>query len=84
MIAVKTNSTLPLRLANKPAITTVNSVGDDKARQHFLLVQYPNQGAMDEFGRLTVEQDISKLRNEATRDYIWKLYQPWNLEEWEN
>lgn len=57
----------------------VASVGDAKERRHFLVVQYPDRAALREFGRLTEELGIHELRNQATTDYIWTLFEPWNV-----
>jgi len=59
----------------------VASIGDDKERQHFLVVQYPDRDALKEFGRLTEEAGIHELRNQATTDYIWSLFDPWEMNE---
>jgi len=57
----------------------VRSIGDDKERQHFLVVQYPDRDALKEFGRLIEELGIHELRNQATTDYIWTLFDPWDV-----
>jgi len=55
------------------------SIGDDKERQYFLVVQYPDRDALKEFGRLTEKLGIHELRNGATTDYIWTLFDPWDV-----
>ncbi len=62
----------------------VRSIGDDKKRQHFLVVQYPDRGALKEFGRLTEQVGIHELRNRATTDYIWTVFDPWDVKRRED
>jgi uncharacterized protein (DUF1330 family) len=59
----------------------VASIGDDKERQHFLVVQYPDREALREFGRLTEESGIHELRNQSTTDYVWSLFDPWEVND---
>jgi uncharacterized protein (DUF1330 family) len=62
----------------------VASIGDHKKRQHFLVVQYPDWDALKEFGRLTEELGIHELRNRATTDRIWTLFDPWDVKSQED
>jgi uncharacterized protein (DUF1330 family) len=62
----------------------VASIGDDKKRQYFLVVQYPDREALKEFGRLTEESGIHEVRNQAVTDYIWTLFDPWDVNTEEN
>jgi uncharacterized protein (DUF1330 family) len=54
----------------------------DAKRDQFIVVEFPSQEAFEQFHTEAEKQDIHRLREEATSDYIWILFEPWDLREW--
>ena len=55
-------------------------VGD--ARGHFVIMKF---GSMSDFDTLMERQeagDVNKLREEATENYIWTMYDEWDIGSW--
>lgn len=51
-------------------------------REVFVVVEFPSESA---FQQMIDEMDrtgLHQLRETATTDYIWTLYQPWDLKSW--
>jgi hypothetical protein len=52
------------------------------ARGHFIVIRF---GSMDDFNTLMARQkanNVDKLREEATENYVWTLYQNWDIAHW--
>lgn len=62
----------------------IRMVEGDQARDYFLVVQFPDEEAFSLFLSLLEMGNLHYLREETTKDYIWTLYQNWNLEKWVN
>ena len=54
----------------------------DVQRDQFIVVQFPSKEVFEQFHAEAERQDIHRLREEATTDYIWALFEPWDLREW--
>jgi uncharacterized protein (DUF1330 family) len=54
----------------------------DRPRQCFILVEFPSREAFQKFHDTASEQDIHRLRESSTTNYIWELFQPWDLKAW--
>jgi uncharacterized protein (DUF1330 family) len=60
----------------------VQYIGTDVQREQFIVVEFPSPEVFKQFYAKAKSQDIHRLREESTRDYIWILFQPWDLREW--
>ncbi len=54
----------------------------DKERSRFILVEFPSRRVFQEFHDTAAEQDIHSLRESSTTNYIWQLFEPWDLKAW--
>lgn len=51
-------------------------------REQFIIVEFPSEEAFERFHSEAVQHSIHRLREESTSDYIWTLFEPWDLREW--
>src|SRR5689334_15112089 len=56
----------------------------DRIRECFMIVQFPDAQAFAAFLALVEAEDMHQTRHGATRDYLWTLYESWNLAAWVN
>ncbi len=54
----------------------------DRERRHMIVVEFPSEAAFQQFLDEGERQGIHTLREESTTDYIWTLYEPWDLRRW--
>ena len=54
----------------------------DVNREQFIIVEFPSEEAFERFHSEAEQHGIHRLREESTSDYIWTLFQPWDLREW--
>lgn len=54
----------------------------DRARTRFIVVEFPSRQIFQEFHDAAAEQDIHRLRESSTNNYIWQLFEPWDLRTW--
>lgn len=54
----------------------------DISRQYFILVEFPSRRAFQEFYDAGVNQALHGLRESSTSNYVWQLFQPWDLKAW--
>ena len=54
----------------------------DASRRCLIVVEFPGEDAFQRFLDQAERDDIHRLRENATTDYIWTLYQPWDLKAW--
>jgi hypothetical protein len=47
-----------------------------------IVVEFPSEKAFQEFLDEAERQGIHHLRETSTTDYIWTLYEPWDLASW--
>lgn len=64
------------------AFEPIRFLAGDKERRHFILVEFPNEAAFDKFISNAKQQNLHKLREESTCDYVWQLLRPWDLKAW--
>jgi len=55
-----------------------------EVRNHFIVVEFPSQDVFKEFYQKAEELEIHPGRENSTKDYIWTLYEPWDMKEWVN
>lgn len=55
---------------------------EDRERRQMIVVEFPSEEAFQRFIDEGERQDIHRLRENSTLDYIWTLYNPWNLRAW--
>ena len=49
-----------------------------------IVVEFPSEEVFQEFIDEADEDNIHHLREDSTSDYIWTLYENWNIKEWVN
>jgi uncharacterized protein (DUF1330 family) len=60
----------------------IRRLHDDRERRHMIIVQFPSEDAFRGFLDEAERQGIHALREASTADYIWTLYEPWDLRAW--
>ncbi len=60
----------------------VRRMHEDRERRYFIVVEFPGEDVFQRFLDEAERQHIHALRESACTDYIWTLYQPWDLREW--
>ena len=55
---------------------------EDRSRRYLIVVEFPSEEVFQKFLDEAQKQDLHRLRESATTDYIWTLYQPWDLKAW--
>lgn len=55
---------------------------DGKERDRFLVVSFPNADAFEAFHSQAEQRKLHPLRLASTQDYIWTLFEPWDLQSW--
>ena len=55
---------------------------EDRERRHFIVVEFPSEAVFQQFLDEAERQHLHELRETACTDYIWTLYQPWDLRAW--
>jgi uncharacterized protein (DUF1330 family) len=48
-----------------------------QTRNHFAVVEFQDIDAFDVFMQKLADEDLHKLREQATENYIWTLYDKW-------
>ena len=54
----------------------------DVERRQMIVVEFPSEAVFQRFLDEAQRQDIHALREEATTDYIWTLFAPWDMRAW--
>ncbi len=54
----------------------------DRVRRHMIVVEFPSEEVFQAFIDEAERDDIHRLRETATRDYIWTLYRNWDMRIW--
>ena len=47
-----------------------------------IVVEFPSRKIFQDFLDEAEKQNIHRLRENSTKDYIWTLYEPWNIKAW--
>ena len=56
----------------------------DRTRRQMIVVEFPSIEIFEQFIDEAETQNIHPLRENSTTDYIWTLYEPWDLRKWVN
>ena len=56
----------------------------DRRRGRMIVVEFPSIEVFEQFIDEAQTQNIHPLRENSTSDYIWTLYEPWDLKKWVN
>lgn len=60
----------------------IRRMHEDRERRHFIVVEFPSEEVFQQFVDEAERARIHDLREDACSDYIWTLYQPWDLRTW--
>jgi uncharacterized protein (DUF1330 family) len=60
----------------------IRNLHGDVERRQMIVVEFPSEAVFQQFIDEAERQDIHHLRENSTSDYIWTLYQPWDLKTW--
>ncbi len=63
---------------------TLRELHGDRTRQQMIVVEFPSIDIFEQFIDEAETQNIHPLRENSTTDYIWTLYEPWDLRKWVN
>jgi len=68
----------------KPVLMGQNPIKElkGKTRSHFVIAEFPDIETFDQMMEVLEENDIHRLREEATKNYIWTIFEPWDMERW--
>ena len=56
----------------------------DRTRRQMIVVEFPSLEVFEQFIDEAENQNIHPLREDSTADYIWTLYEPWDMKKWVN
>ena len=54
----------------------------DRTRRQMIVVEFPSLEVFEQFIDEAESRNIHALRENSTSDYIWTLYEPWDLKQW--
>ncbi len=54
----------------------------EETRSYFIIVEFPDKEALDFFLHDPKHQAMHELREQSTTNYIWKIFEPWDLDAW--
>ena len=60
----------------------LRNIHGDVERRHMIVVQFPSEEVFQAFLDEADQQNIHHLRENSTSEYIWTLYEPWDMREW--
>jgi uncharacterized protein (DUF1330 family) len=60
----------------------IRNIHGDRERRHMVVVEFPSETVFQQFLDEGERQGIHDLRERSTTDYIWTLYEPWDLRSW--
>lgn len=60
----------------------IRNMHGDTERCYLIVVEFPSEEVFQAFIDEADKQDIHQLRENACTDYIWTLYEPWDIREW--
>jgi uncharacterized protein (DUF1330 family) len=60
----------------------IRNIHGDRERRHMVVVEFPSEAVFQQFLDEGERQGIHPLREHSTTDYIWTLYEPWDLRRW--
>jgi pimeloyl-ACP methyl ester carboxylesterase len=62
--------------------TPLRYLHGDVERRQMIVVEFPSEEAFQKFLEEAERQHIHELREGATRDYIWTLFEYWDMRAW--
>ena len=60
----------------------IRNLHGNTERRYMIVVEFPSEKIFQEFLNEAEKQNIHPLREDSTTDYIWTLYEPWDIREW--
>ena len=60
----------------------IRKLKGDIERRYMIVVEFPSKEVFNDFLEEAENQNIHKLREKSTKDYIWTLYENWNIKAW--
>ena len=60
----------------------IRNLHGDVERRQMIVVEFPSEAVFQQFIDEAERQGIHDLRENSTGDYIWTLYEPWDLKAW--
>ena len=60
----------------------IRNMHGDRERRYMIVVEFPSEKIFQDFLDEAENQKIQPLREDSTTDYIWTLYEPWDIREW--
>ena len=60
----------------------IRKLHGDRERKYMIVVEFPNKKIFQDFLDEAERQNIHALRENSTTDYIWTLYEPWDIRDW--
>ena len=60
----------------------IHNLHGDRTRNYMIVVEFPSEQIFQDFLNEADKQNIHPLREESTTDYIWTLYEPWDIRDW--
>ena len=60
----------------------IRNMHGDRERRYMIVVEFPSEKIFQDFLDEVENQKIHPLREDSTTDYIWTLYEPWDIREW--
>ena len=60
----------------------IRKLHGDKTRKYMIVVEFPSEQIFQNFLDEAETQNIHLLRDNSTTDYIWTLYEPWDIRDW--
>lgn len=60
----------------------IRKLHGDKTRKYMIVVEFPSEQIFQDFLDEAETKNIHLLRENSTTDYIWTLYEPWDIRDW--
>ena len=60
----------------------IRNIHGDIEREYMIVVEFPSEKIFQEFLDEAEKENIHPLREQSTKNYIWTLYEHWNIREW--
>ena len=60
----------------------IRKMKGDIERRYMIVVEFPSKEVFQEFLDKAKSENIHQLRESSTKDYIWTLYEPWDIKAW--
>lgn len=60
----------------------IRNLHGDVERRHMIVVEFPSEAVFQSFLDEADKADIHHMRENSCTDYIWTLYEPWDMRAW--